>query len=52
MREPYVKVSSTNATDEPDQRYDYYYGAKENANYTFTMSGDPFQWDVAAYLVK
>lgn len=49
MSEPYVLQSSsgTNGT-----AYDYYYGPKDNTNYTFNTSGRPFQWLVPVYSVS
>ena len=49
MSEPYVSRSSsgTNGT-----AYQYYYGPKDNTNYTFNTSGKPFEWLVPAYSVK
>ena len=49
MSEPYVLRSSsgTNST-----AYQYYYGPKDNANYTYNTSGQPFEWLVPVYSVK
>ena len=49
MSEPYVlqSSSSTNGT-----AYRYYYGSKDNTNYTFNTSGQPFEWLVPVYSVK
>lgn len=49
MSEPYVVRSSsgTNST-----AYQYYYGSKDNTNYTFNTSGQPFEWLVPVYSVK
>ena len=49
MSEPYVMRSSsgTNTT-----AYQYYYGPKDNTNYTFNTSGQPFEWLVPVYSVK
>lgn len=49
MSEPYVRPSSsgTNGT-----AYQYYYGPKDNTNYTFDTSGRPFEWLVPAYSVR
>ena len=49
MSEPYVLRSSsgTNST-----AYEYYYGTKDNTNYTFNTSGQPFEWLVPVYSVK
>ena len=49
MSEPYVSRSSsgTNST-----AYQYYYGPKDNTNYTFNTSGKPFEWLVPVYSVK
>lgn len=49
MSEPYVVRSSsgTNGT-----AYHYYYGPKDNTNYTFNTSGQPFEWLVPVYSVK
>ena len=49
MSEPYVLRSSsgTNSTT-----YRYYYGSKDNTDYTFNTSGQPFDWLVPVYSVK
>ena len=49
LSEPYVLPSSpgTNGT-----AYNYYYGPKDNTNYTFNTSGRPFEWLVPVYSVK
>ena len=49
MSEPYVLQSSsgTNST-----AYQYYYGPKDNTNYTFNTSGQPFEWLIPVYSVK
>ena len=49
MSDPYVVRSSsgTNGT-----AYHYYYGPKDNANYTFNTSGQPFEWLVPVYSVR
>ena len=49
MSEPYVLRSSsgTNST-----AYHYYYGPKDNTDYTFNTSGQPFDWLVPVYSVK
>ena len=49
MSEPYVLPSSsgTNGT-----AYNYYYGPKDNTNYTFNTSGRPFEWLVPVYSVR
>ena len=49
MSEPYVlrPSSGTNST-----AYQYYYGPKDNTNYTFNTSGQPFEWLVPVYSVK
>ena len=48
MSEPYIVSSeSTNNTD-----YRYYYGAKDDIEYTFNTSGRPFEWLVPVYSVK
>ena len=49
MSEPYVLPSSsgTNST-----AYQYYYGPKDNTNFTFNTSGQPFEWLVPVYSVK
>ena len=49
MSEPYVLRSSsgTNST-----AYHYYYGSKDNTDYTFNTSGQPFDWPVPVYSVK
>lgn len=48
MSEPYIVSSeSTNNTD-----YHYYYGAKDDIEYTFNTSGQPFEWLVPVYSVK
>ncbi len=49
LSEPYVKRNSPN-TDEPSHHY--YYGPKDNVNYTFNTSGRPFEWLVPVYSVK
>ena len=48
MSEPYiVSPESMNNTD-----YHYYYGAKDDIEYTFNTSGRPFDWLVPVYSVK
>ena len=48
MSEPYVVSSeSTNNTD-----FHYYYGTKDDIEYTFNTSGRPFEWLVPVYSVK
>lgn len=48
MSEPYIVSSeSTNNTD-----YHYYYGTKDDIEYTFNTSGRPFDWLVPVYSVK
>lgn len=49
MSEPYVKGPSQGATD---TTYRYYYGPKDNADYTFKTSGHPLEWLVPVYSVK
>lgn len=49
MSEPYVKGPSQGAND---TTYRYYYGPKDNADYTFKTSGHPFEWLVPVYSVK
>lgn len=49
ISEPYVLPSSpgANAT-----AYHYYYGPKDNTNYTFDTYGQPFEWRVPVYSVR
>ena len=48
MSEPYIVSSeSMNNTD-----YHYYYGTKDDIEYTFNTSGHPFDWLVPVYSVK
>ena len=49
MSEPYVLQSSS---DTNGTAYRYYYGSKDNADYTFNTSGHPFEWLVPVYSVK
>ena len=49
MSEPYVEGPSEGAND---TTYRYYYGRKDNADYTFKTLGNPFEWLVPAYSVK
>ncbi len=49
MSEPYVKAPPQGTGD---TTYRYYYGPKDNANYTFKTSGQPFEWLVPVYSVK
>ena len=49
MSEPYVLRSPP---DIKGTAYDYYYGRKDNTNYTFNTSGRPFEWLVPVYSVK
>jgi len=48
MSEPYIRKGSRDANDTV---YRYYYGAKENTDYTFRTSGHPFEWLVPVYSV-
>lgn len=48
MSKPYIVSSEgTNNTD-----YQYYYGSKDDIEYTFNTSGRPFEWLVPVYSVK
>ena len=48
MSKPYIVSSEgTNNTD-----YHYYYGSKDDIEYTFNTSGLPFEWLVPVYSVK
>ena len=48
MSKPYIVSSEgTNNTD-----YHYYYGPKDDIEYTFNTSGRPFEWLVPVYSVK
>ena len=48
MSKPYIVSSEgTNNTD-----YNYYYGPKDDIEYTFHTSGRPFEWLVPVYSVK
>ena len=48
MSRPYVvSPGGANETD-----YYYYYGPKDNVEYTFNTSGHPFEWLVPVYSVK
>ena len=48
MSKPYIVSSEgTNNTD-----YHYYYGSKDDIEYTFNTSGRPFEWLVPVYSVK
>ena len=49
MSEPYVLRSSP---DIKSTAYNYYYGPKDNTDYTFNTSGRPFEWLVPVYSVK
>ena len=49
ISEPYVVPSSPGSND---TNYHYYYGPKDNTNYTFNTSGRPFEWLVPGYSVK
>lgn len=49
LSEPYV-VRSSSGTNGPV--YHYYYGPKDNTNYTFNTSGHPFDWLVPVYSVR
>lgn len=49
MSEPYVKGPPQGAND---TTYRYYYGPKDDADYTFKTSGHPFGWLVPVYSVK
>ena len=48
MSEPYVLPSSRGIND---TAYHYYYGPKDDTNYTFNTSGRPFEWLVPVYSV-
>lgn len=48
MSEPYVRKRRQDANDTV---YQYYYGAKENTDYTFRTFGYPFEWLVPVYSV-
>lgn len=47
--EPYIQPSSP---DTDGTAYRYYYGAREDTNYTFNTSGQPFEWLVPVYSAK
>ena len=48
MSKPYIESSEgTSNTD-----YHYYYGPKDDIEYTFNSSGQPFEWLVPVYSVK
>ena len=49
MSEPYVVRASSGTND---TAYHYYYGPKDNTNYTFNISGQPFDWLVPVYSVR
>ena len=49
MSDPYVLPFSQGAND---TAYHYFYGPKDNTNYTFNTSGQPFEWLVPVYSVK
>lgn len=49
MSEPYVLPSSQGVND---TAYHYYFGPKDNTEYTFNTSGRPFEWLVPVYSVS
>ena len=49
MSEPYVRQISYSGND---PSYEYFYGSKDGARYTFTTSGQPVEWLIPAYAVK
>ena len=49
MSEPYVLRSSQTTND---TAFHYYYGPKNDTNYTSVTSGQPFEWRVPVYSVK
>ena len=50
MNESYVRGEFS--ADLNTTVYKYYYGPKENIDYTFKTTGDPFEWLVPVYSVK
>jgi len=49
MSHPFIE-GPLNGTS--NDTYEYYYGHKDNADYTFRTSGRPFEWLAPDYLVK
>ena len=50
MSEPYVR--GEHSQDPNNATYRYYYGHKDNWNFTFETSGNPFNWLVPTYSAK